>query len=102
MSHRYKADQIQKAKDNIEKRSELIDMTRDDTPSPRRIPSSKKTLEELRDSIVDEIPFVDIKPYSHNIIGMTLNIMAGKFGRKAADDAIKELSLEELGWKVEE
>ena len=40
-----------------------------------------------------------IKPYSHNIIGLTLNGIAGEFGMAEANRAIRDFGLEELGWR---
>ena len=37
-------------------------------------------LKRLRERIEREVPFVGRKPYSHNIIGLTLNQIAGEFG----------------------
>jgi len=62
-----------------------------------------KTLEELREKIEDEVPYVDVKPYSHNIIGLLLSQIAKEHGRAEANKAIEDFGLEELGWsKCEE
>ena len=56
-------------------------------------------LKWLRERIEREAPFVGIKPYSHNIIGLTLNGIAGEFGVTEANRAIRDFGLEELGWR---
>jgi len=57
-----------------------------------------KTLEELREIIDNEVPFVDIKPYSHNIIGLALVTIAKRYGYDVANQAIEDFGLEDLGW----
>lgn len=58
---------------------------------------------EFNDSvkrIKQEIPFVDIQPYSHNIINLTLLSIAEKFGDAKANEVIKDLNLQKLGWEL--
>ena len=49
-------------------------------------------------NIYKEIPFVDIKPYSHNIISLNLRILADKFGDEEAIKLIENSKLKDLGW----
>jgi len=56
-------------------------------------------LEEWRQEIKREVRFVDIKPYSHNIINISLQAIASRFGRDEANKAIRDFHLEEFGWK---
>ena len=56
-------------------------------------------LKWLRERIEREAPFVGIKPYSHNIIGLILNEIAGEFGATEANRSIRDFGLEELGWR---
>jgi len=63
---------------------------------------TKKSLAELRDTIETEKNFVDVKPYSHNIISLTLNMIDSNYGREEAVKAMKDFSLEDLGWKIPE
>ena len=58
----------------------------------------KKTLRELRASIKKEVKYVDKKPYSHNIISLTLGIIAEEFGKAEANKAIVDFKLEKRGW----
>ena len=58
-----------------------------------------RTLKELRNKIDAEVDFVDIKPYSHNIIGLVLNEIFSKFGKDEANKAIRDFGLKPLGWK---
>jgi len=58
-----------------------------------------KTLQEWRQEIKREVRFVGIKPYSHNIINISLEAIASKFGRDEANKAIQDFGLEKLGWK---
>ena len=59
----------------------------------------ENTLAKHKTTIEKEIPYVDIKPYSHNIISLTLQMIAKEFGQEVANEAIAELGLDELGWK---
>ena len=56
-------------------------------------------LEEFYETIDDEIDFVDIKPYSHNIISLVLKQISDKFGKNTANETIDHFDLESLGWK---
>lgn len=57
------------------------------------------TLEELRQVIETEIPFIDIKPYSHNIISITLRIINDEYGEQEAVNIIADnYELQEQGW----
>ena len=58
-----------------------------------------KTLEELRERIDDEVPYVDVKPFSHNIISLTLQMIDKQYGKKEANKAIGDFGLEKLGWR---
>ena len=60
------------------------------------------TLEDLRDEIDAEAEWVDIKPYSHNIISLLLRQIARTYGPAEADRAIRDFGLEEKGWRQEE
>ena len=57
------------------------------------------TLEQWKEIIEREAPFVNIKPYSHNIIGLALSAIAKNYGNSAANDLIDEFDLESLGWR---
>lgn len=57
------------------------------------------TLEELRRKIREESRFVDIKPFSHNLVGMYLLQIAKAFGNAEANKAIDDFKLERKGWK---
>lgn len=60
----------------------------------------KKTLGEWQEAIKRQIPFVDVKPYSHNIISCCLRGIAKDYGNEIADNTIKELKLNKLGWNI--
>ena len=57
-----------------------------------------KTLEEWRAVIEGNVNFVDVKPYSHNIIGLALSAIDGDYGRAEANRAIVDFGLDGLGW----
>jgi len=61
----------------------------------------KKTLSKLRSIIKKERDFVDLKPYSHNIISLTLMQIAKEYGYEKANKCIDDFELENLGWKKE-
>ena len=53
---------------------------------------------KIVDRIDAEVDFVDLKPYSHNIINISLQQAAKKYGNAVANDLIEEFNLEDLGW----
>ena len=57
-----------------------------------------KTKEEIIATIKKEIPFVDIKLYSHNIISMNLGYLEEVAGREAVVEIVKSTELKNLGW----
>jgi len=48
--------------------------------------------------IKKEIPFVNIKQYSHNIISMNLGYLEEVAGREAVVELVKSTKLKDLGW----
>ncbi len=60
-----------------------------------------KTLGDLRQCIRREIPYIDEKPYSHNIISLCLMEISQKYGIKAANKAVTDLGLDKLGWHTQ-
>jgi len=59
---------------------------------------TKRTKEEIIKNIKKEIPYVDIKPYSHNIIGLELEILARDYGEEEVHNIVKNTKLKDLGW----
>ena len=55
-------------------------------------------LKALYSNIEKEVPYIDIKPFSHNLIGLSLRQISNEFGQDRANEAIKHFDLEELGW----
>ena len=53
---------------------------------------------EIINKIKEEIPYVDIKPYSHNIINLCLRQLAEEYGKEEAFSLIKSTRLKDLGW----
>jgi len=60
-----------------------------------------KTLEDWRATIKKEVRFVGKKPFSHNIINLTLSAINSQFGKEEANRAVVDFGLERLGWSVE-
>ena len=60
--------------------------------------ATPETLDGLRSRIEDQAPYVDVKPYSHNIIGILLSQLASSFGEAEANKAIRDFGLEGKGW----
>ena len=54
---------------------------------------TNKTKAELIIEIKDEIPWVDIKPYSHNIIGLKLEILSRDYGEEEVHNLVKNTKL---------
>jgi len=59
-----------------------------------------KTLEELRAKVKHEAQYVDIKPYSHNIITLLLGQIAKEHGQTEANKAIVDFGLDDMGWST--
>jgi hypothetical protein len=57
-----------------------------------------KHKEDIINTIKKEIPYVDIKPYSHNIICLELNVLAEKFGQEEVEKIVRETNLKNIGW----
>ncbi len=58
-------------------------------------------LQELRAQIQHEAPFVGVKPFSHNIIRLTLTQIAKDHGRPAANKAVRDFQLASKGFNEE-
>jgi hypothetical protein len=56
------------------------------------------TKEEIINKIKKEIPYVDVKPFSHNIIGLELNVLAEKYGQEEVEKIVRETNLKNIGW----
>lgn len=65
------------------------------------ITKPKKTLDELRNTIARYGPIVDTlaDKYAHNVVSITLGIIAEQHGEAAANEAIDDFDLEEKGWR---
>ncbi len=63
-----------------------------------KMPTPEVTLDNLRAELVLEAQFVDLKPYSHNLVTMMLQNIAKKFGKAEANQAIDDFNLAEKGW----
>jgi hypothetical protein len=61
----------------------------------------EETLAELRQRIIEERLYVDKRPYSHNIISLTLRQIDRVYGKEEVKKAIRELKLEKLGWSTD-
>lgn len=61
--------------------------------------SPKNTLQDWIEGIENEIMFVGLKPYSHNIIQISLQAIAEDFGIAVANKVIEDLDLESVGWE---
>jgi hypothetical protein len=58
-------------------------------------------LAELRKRVKREAPFIGVKPYSHNIVRLTLAQIAQDHGRAEANEAVREFNLESRGFNTE-
>jgi hypothetical protein len=58
-------------------------------------------LDELRDRIRWEAPYVGRKPYSHNIVRIILAEIEKKFGRGKANRAVCDFKLDSKGFNTE-
>lgn len=55
--------------------------------------------QDILATIDKEVDYIDIKPYSHNIIGLALKQAADTFGYEVANDLIEEFGLVMHGWQ---
>lgn len=53
---------------------------------------------KLRATIAKEVPHVDVRPYSHNIIGLALSEISRAYGIPEANKAIRDFKLKRKGW----
>lgn len=58
-------------------------------------------LQEKFEKIEAELEYLDIKPYSKNIIEACLRATAQKYGVAAANKLIDDLGLKHYGWRKE-
>ena len=56
------------------------------------------SLKDWIQAIEREVMFVNVKPYSHNIINIALQAIANDHGHDSANKVIENLDLERLGW----
>ncbi len=66
---------------------------------PPKLPK-EPTIEDYTRRIGYESCWVDVKPYSHNLVGIYLRMCADKYGQEEANNIIKRTGLEKLGWKT--
>ena len=66
---------------------------------PPKLPK-EPTIEDYTRIVGYESCWVDVKEYSHNLIGFYLRECDEKYGREEANNIIKKTGLEKLGWKT--
>eukprot|EP01043_Picozoa_sp_COSAG02_P079592 COSAG02_NODE_18498_length_935_cov_0.991627_1_plen_82_part_00 len=59
---------------------------------------SKIELNTIKTKILHEIPYIDIKPFSHNIISLELRLISEKYGIHTANQVIEDFALDVKGW----
>ena len=62
--------------------------------------SDKMKLDKMTMKILHEIPYIDIKPFSHNIISLELRLVSEQFGQDVANQLIEHFGLDTKGWRV--
>ena len=60
--------------------------------------SSSEKIIKILTKIDEEIPYIDIKPYSHNIIGLQLDMLEKLTNEDNIKKVVKEKGLDKLGW----
>mgnify|MGYP003671268503 FL=1 len=87
-----------------ERNRRLAGQTQQSIYKRKRIKKMSKQVDEelvkIRESIIKEIPYIDIKPYSHNIIGLQLSAIDKKYGHDEVVKTIKEFELDKKGWSI--
>jgi hypothetical protein len=63
--------------------------------------SKEDIIQHAREIIEDELQYLDIKPYSRNIIGLELRNVDKKCGVESANSLIDEFDLEGVGFNKE-
>ena len=56
------------------------------------------TLQEIKNKIWGEIPFINKRPYSNNIVGCYLRQIEKHYGQEEVVKLIKNSPLKNLGW----
>lgn len=56
------------------------------------------TLEEWREEIGKNAPWVDRKSHAHNLISLALSAISKHFGIEESNKAVDDFKLEKLGW----
>ncbi len=66
--------------------------------------TTPKTLDELRETIAEYSPIVDTSAdqFAHNVVSLTLMLIAKEYGAAAANEAIEDYDLEAKGWRKRE
>ena len=64
----------------------------------KKVLIEEQKLQEHITIIKNEIPYVDMRTFSHNIINMELNIINSVYGEEVAQAVITFLKLDDLGW----
>ena len=62
--------------------------------------SDKMKLDKMTMKILHEIPYIDIKTFSHNIISLELRLVSEQFGQDVANQLIKDFGLDTKGWMI--
>jgi len=63
--------------------------------------ASEDIIQDARERIEEELPYIDIRPYSRTIIGLRLRAVDKKCGVKTANILVDEFGLEEYGFNKE-
>ena len=59
-----------------------------------------RELRKAMQKLDSEVPNLGIKPFSHNIIGLTLSAVADQYGDVVANELIQDYGLEKHGWTM--
>ena len=62
--------------------------------------ATKYTLEQWEEKIKNEVPYIDVKPYSHNIISIALGAIDKHWGSIETNNIIIKYKLNERGWEI--
>lgn len=79
-------------------------MTKTKTPKTKNIKLTNEEQTLLRKtcrSLAAEVPYIDRKPYSHNLVSLYLRQISEIAGKSYANQLIEQHKLETLGWKKE-
>lgn len=80
----------------------LVDKISTDNKMKRTDYNTNPKVSEIRKEILEESHFIDVKPYSHNIVGFQLRALKDLTDDDFVYETIVQFGLDKRGWSVSE